>query len=112
MFGLLQVSERPNNQRCQSHARVRVDSRTQSATDRAYGDTSEVLYDYHAERIRLRGIDCPEHGQAFGTRAKQALSALVFGRDVILQTHGQDKYGRTLAVVLLPDGKNLNDELA
>lgn len=39
-------------------------------------------------------------------RAKQATSALVFGRDVMLDTHGQDKYGRTLADVLLPDGTN------
>jgi hypothetical protein len=27
-----------------------------------------------AERIRLNGIDCPEKGQAYGTRAKQAAS--------------------------------------
>lgn len=39
------------------------------------------------------------------------MSALLFGRDVILQTHGQDKYGRTLADVLLPDGTNINHEL-
>src|SRR5262245_12420471 len=63
------------------------------------------------ERIRLSGIDCPENGQAYGKRAKQALSALVFGRDVILQTHGQDKYGRTLADVFLSDGTNVNHEL-
>jgi len=30
---------------------------------------------------------------------------------VILQTHGHDKYGRTLAEALLPDGMNLNQEL-
>jgi hypothetical protein len=36
---------------------------------------------------------------------------LVFGRDVILQTYGQDKYGRTLADVALPDGMNVNHEL-
>jgi micrococcal nuclease len=35
----------------------------------------------------------------------------VFGKEVILQTHGRDKAGRTLAVVLLPDGVNLNQEL-
>src|SRR5262249_12465214 len=75
------------------------------------GDTIEVLHNTHPERIRFSGIDCPEKGQAFGTRAKQAASALVFGRDVILQTHGQDKYGRTLADVLLPDGTNVNHEL-
>ena len=65
------------------------------------GDTIEVLHNPHPERIRLSGIDCPEKGQAFGTRAKQAASALVFGRDVTLHTHGQDKYRRTLA----DDGK-------
>jgi len=75
------------------------------------GDTIEVLHNTHPERIRLRGIDCPEHSQAFGTRAKQALSTLIFGRDVVLQTHGQDKYGRTLADVLLPDGTNINHQL-
>jgi micrococcal nuclease len=36
------------------------------------GDTLEVLHNCHAERIRLSGIDCPEKGQAFGKRAKQA----------------------------------------
>ena len=52
------------------------------------GDTIEVLHNTHPERVRLSGIDCPKKGQAFGTPAKQALSALLFGRDVILQTHG------------------------
>jgi micrococcal nuclease len=52
------------------------------------GDTIEVLHNKHPERIRLSGIDCPEKGQAFGARAQQAASVLVFGRDVILDTHG------------------------
>jgi micrococcal nuclease len=75
------------------------------------GDTIEVLYHHKTERIRLSGIDCPEKGQAFGTRAKQAASAFVFGKDVILDTHGQDKYGCTLADVLLLDGTNANHML-
>jgi endonuclease YncB( thermonuclease family) len=41
----------------------------------------------HAERIRLNGIDCPEKGQAYGKKAKQAASELVFGKEVTLQTH-------------------------
>jgi micrococcal nuclease len=28
------------------------------------GDPLEVLHNYHPERIRLSGIDCPEKGQA------------------------------------------------
>lgn len=60
------------------------------------GDTIEVLHNNHAERIRLNGIDCPEKGQAYGKRAKQAASELVFGKEVTLETHGLDKYGRTI----------------
>ena len=75
------------------------------------GDTIEVLHNQHATRIRLSGIDCPEKHQAFGTRAKQAASELVYGKEVTLQTYGKDKYGRTLADVLLPDGTNVNHTL-
>ena len=75
------------------------------------GDTIEVLHNQHPERIRLSGIDCPEKGQAFGKRAKQAASGLVYGNEVTLQTHGKDRYGRTLADVILPDGTNVNQEL-
>lgn len=75
------------------------------------GDTIEVLHNQHPERIRLSGIDCPEKGQPYGQRAKQAASELVFGKEVALQTHNKDKYGRTIADVLLPDGTNVNHEL-
>lgn len=61
--------------------------------------------------MRLHGIDCQEKGQAYGSKAKQATAALVFGKEVTLQTHGKDKYKRTLADVLLPDGTNINHEL-
>jgi endonuclease YncB( thermonuclease family) len=47
----------------------------------------------------------------FGKRAKQAASALVFGKEVTLQSHGDDKYRRTIGDVILPDGMNLNQEL-
>jgi len=75
------------------------------------GDTLEALHNTQPERARLSGIDCPEKGQAYGKKAKQAASALVFGKEVTLQTHGKDKYGRTLADVLLPVGMNVNHEL-
>jgi len=63
------------------------------------------------KRIRLNGIDCPEKSQAYGQRAKQAASELVYGKEVTVQTHGKDKYGRTLTDVLLPDGTNINHTL-
>lgn len=50
------------------------------------GDTIEVLHNQHPERIRLSGIDCPEKGQAYGKRAKQAASELVFDKEVTIQT--------------------------
>ena len=36
---------------------------------------------------------------------------LVLGGDVTLQAYGKDKYGRTLADVLLLDGTNVNHTL-
>ena len=33
---------------------------------------------------------------------------MVFGKEVALQTYGLDKYGHTIADVLLPDGTNVN----
>ena len=75
------------------------------------GDTIEVLHNRHPERIRLSGIDCPEKGQAYGNNAKHAASGLAFGKEVAVQPHGFDKYKRTLADVLLPDGTNVNQEL-
>lgn len=75
------------------------------------GDTIEVLHNMRAVRVRLSGIDCPEKRQAFGQKAKQATAVLVFGKDVTVQTFGHDKYGRTIGDVILPDGKNVNQEL-
>jgi micrococcal nuclease len=60
------------------------------------GDTIEVLHNRLAERIRLSGIDCPENGQAYSKKAKQAASALAFGKDVTVQMRGLDKYKRIL----------------
>lgn len=72
------------------------------------GDTIEVLHDDRAERIRLKGIDCPEKGQPYGKRSKHAVSELVFDRSITIQPHGHDKYSRTIGDVLLPNGTNVN----
>jgi len=65
------------------------------------GDTLRVLYvtgETKSEiKIRLYGIDAPEKSQAFGTQAKQALSALAFGKDLTVYSKGRDRYGRLLA---------------
>ncbi len=77
----------------------------------ADGDTITVLHNGKGERIRLHGIDCPEKRQAFGRKAKQFTSTLVFGNTVTVQVMDRDRYGRTVGVVLLPDGRSLNHEL-
>ncbi len=75
------------------------------------GVTIEVLHNHHLERIRLSGIGCPEKGEAYGQRATQAMSAMVFRKEVMLQTHGLDKYKRTLADVFLSNGTHINHAL-
>ncbi len=60
------------------------------------GDTITVLHSGKGERIRLHGIDCPEKRQAFGNRAKQFTSNLVFAKTVTVQALNRDRYGRTV----------------
>lgn len=77
------------------------------------GDTIEI----GAERIRLEGIDAPELAQSCaradrtpwpcGKAARQALVALIAGRDVTCQSKGRDKYGRLLAICFA-GGDDLN----
>lgn len=55
----------------------------------------------------MGGLPC-RNGNAFG---KRAASALAFGKEVTVQTYSHDKYRRTLADVILPDGSNLNLQL-
>ena len=70
---------------------------------------ADVLLNNRAERIRLNDIDCPEKGQAYGQQPpKHADADLAIGKEVTVQTHGLDKYGRTLANVILPDGTTVN----
>lgn len=69
------------------------------------GDTITVLAPGDVQyRIRLAGIDAPEHNQAFGTRSKQNLSRLVFGKTVTLDCGKEESYGRLVCKVLLPNG--------
>jgi endonuclease YncB( thermonuclease family) len=75
------------------------------------GDSIKVLHEKTEVTIRLAGIDCPELGQAFGQQAKKQTSKLSFGKMVTVQAKGKDRYGRTLADVILPGGRSLNQEL-
>jgi micrococcal nuclease len=74
------------------------------------GDTISVMRNGKAEKIRLHGIDCPESSQAFGTKAKQ-FTATAFRQRVSVEVVDTDRYGRTVGIVTLPDGRILNHEL-
>jgi endonuclease YncB( thermonuclease family) len=69
----------------------------------ADGDTVTVLRDSIPVRIRLAGIDAPESHQDFGTKAKQHMSGLVFGKGVRVVEHEKDRYGRTVADIFVGD---------
>lgn len=78
----------------------------------ADGDTFTILVEGNKQvKIRFHGIDCPESKQDFGTRAKQFTSELAFSKTVNVQVKDIDRYGRTIGIVALPDGKILNEEL-
>lgn len=75
------------------------------------GDTIRILKDGKEVKIRLHGVDTPEEGQPFGTRAKQFTSTLAFGKSVRAEVFESDKYGRSVANIYLEDGRCLNQEL-
>lgn len=76
------------------------------------GDTIKVLNAEKKEiKIRLYGVDTPEKKQAFGTRAKQATSDLAFRKNVSVQTIDVDRYGRQVAVIVLPNSSILQEHL-
>lgn len=75
------------------------------------GDTITILVDEVEHKIRLYGIDCPESAQPFGQKAKKYALEQVARKTVVVDVRDQDRYGRMVGVVTLPDGRNLNREL-
>ncbi|HVN43458.1 MAG TPA: thermonuclease family protein [Steroidobacteraceae bacterium] len=74
----------------------------------ADGDTVTVLDpDHRQHRVRLFGIDAPEHDQPFGTRARQNLADLVLGKDVRVAWRKRDRYGRIVGQIWVaaPDAR-------
>jgi micrococcal nuclease len=84
-----------------------------SVTD---GDTLRVQLDGgRLERVRLIGIDAPERGRCHYAQATAGARRLADDRRVVL--HGdptqatRDRYGRLLAYVWLPGGRDLGYQL-
>ena len=64
------------------------------------GDTFTLLTaDKKQVKVRLSEIDTPERAQPFGTRARQALSDLIFSKDVLVVQDDIDRYGRLVGQV-------------
>jgi endonuclease YncB( thermonuclease family) len=81
------------------------------------GDTIQVRDGRAGKTIRLVGIDAPElshkkrePSQPYAHAATKFLAGLVLNKTVEIKEYGQDRYGRTLAVVFLA-GKNVNLEM-
>jgi Staphylococcal nuclease homologue len=55
----------------------------------ADGDRLTIL---DADKTRLAGIDAPENGQPFGTRARENLAGKVFGEAVRIEVIDRDRY--------------------
>lgn len=77
----------------------------------ADGDTLTVLDSAKKQhKIRLQGVDAPERMQAFGTRAREQLAELVFGKQVEVLVDKWDRYRREVGRVRL-DGRDINLEM-
>lgn len=74
------------------------------------GDTISVRTSRTTLRVRLADVDCPETGQSYGRRAKDFTSAMVFGREVSVETRGLDQYNRVIGHVTV-DGRDVSETL-
>lgn len=64
------------------------------------GDTIRLLdAENRQHKVRLAGIDAPEKAQPFGTASRMHLSRLVAGKQVRIESFGEDRYDRILGKV-------------
>lgn len=74
----------------------------------ADGDSITVLDNSREQhKIRFSGIDAPEIGQPYGKAAKKFLSKIIYKKQVCVQWHKKDKYGRLVGLVFYED-KDVN----
>ena len=76
------------------------------------GDTFTLLVNDHEQvRIRIDGIDAPEKGQAFGNRAKEYLSGMIWGEMLTVCVTKTDRYGRSIGKVSTPSIEDVGLEM-
>lgn len=74
------------------------------------GDTFDMMLNGKKTRVRMFGIDAPERRQDYYQKSKQALSDLIFGEIVRIESKSKDRYKRTLAEVYIGN-KWINREM-
>ncbi|MFQ5947997.1 MAG: thermonuclease family protein, partial [Acidimicrobiia bacterium] len=74
------------------------------------GDSLRVRLGGQEERVRLEGINAPEHDECWGEQARATLAELVGDGAVLLSGEGRDRFGRPLRYVYR-DGELLNEIL-
>lgn len=75
------------------------------------GDTVVLLDSANTQhKIRLDGIDCPERGQPYGTKATDFVKNIAAGKRANVEWEKKDRYGRILGVLIV-DNVNVNKEL-
>jgi endonuclease YncB( thermonuclease family) len=58
-------------------------------------------------KVHLASIDCPEKGQPWGSRAREALAGYTFAKEVTVDWDKRDQGGWTVGTVIV-DGTNVN----
>jgi len=72
-------------------------SRKEKVTKIIDGDTFETAS--RKNPVRLANVDAPEKGQPGSAKATEALSKMIEGEEVRIDTVSRDKYGRAVAKV-------------
>ena len=88
-----------------------AESFTGKVSEVAKGDVMQVVHGDKPETVRLAGVDSPELAQKFGPEAKAFTSGLALNQEVTVTLLGKDGRGRTVGEVVLPDGRDLNQEI-
>lgn len=74
------------------------------------GDTITILHENKPIKVRLAAVDCPEKKQAYGEKAKQFTSSILFNKTCKILVSDTDRYGRIVGLVIV-GGDTVNYEL-
>jgi endonuclease YncB( thermonuclease family) len=75
------------------------------------GDVLVVTHGDKTEAVRLAGVDSPELAQHFGPEAKKFTESLALNKEVTVSPVATDGLKRTIALVKLTDGTDLNSRI-